>query len=262
MEYETEFNTWADAIPQPQGLYNPENEKDACGVGFVCHIKGEPRHEIVADAKGLLCNMTHRGAVGADTRDGDGAGVMVSIPHEFFKKEVKAKFDIDLPDYGRYAVGNIYLKPDDAVLRESQQKFDLIARTLGLRVLCWRDVPRKNDILGPASKSKEPRIMQPFVTISSDAQFDAKEFERKLYLLRKQSTHAITLKKWWYICSLGSKTMTYKGLLSPVQVYEYFEDLTNPEFKSFFALVHSRFSTNTFPSWDRAQPMRWCAHNG
>ncbi|KAJ3033455.1 glutamate synthase [NADH] [Rhizophlyctis rosea] len=262
MSGETEFNSWADSIPQPQGLYNPELEKDACGVGFVCHIKGEARHEIVADAKGLLCNMTHRGAVGADTRDGDGAGVMVSIPHEFFRKEVKAKFDIDLPEPGRYAVGNIYLKPDDAVLRESQQKFDLIARTLGLRVLCWRDVPRKNSILGPASKSKEPRIMQPFVTIASDAQFDAKEFERKLYLLRKQSTHAITLKKWYYICSLGSKTMTYKGLLSPVQVYEYFEDLTNPEFKSYFALVHSRFSTNTFPSWDRAQPMRWCAHNG
>ncbi|KAJ3294774.1 glutamate synthase [NADH] [Borealophlyctis nickersoniae] len=263
---EDEFVSWADSIPQPQGLYNPENEKDACGVGFVCQVKGVATHEIVADARHLLCNMTHRGAVGADTRDGDGAGVMCGIPHEFFAKEVKEKFNVDLPQFGQYAVGNVYMKPDEAVLKESKQKFAEIAKKLGLTVLCWREVPRNNSILGPSSRSKEPVILQPFVTVGDTkellSKFDSKGFERRLYLLRKQTTHAITLKKWYYICSLSSKTMTYKGLLSPVQVYEYFDDLTNPEFKTHFALVHSRFSTNTFPSWDRAQPMRWCAHNG
>ncbi|KNC98096.1 glutamate synthase, NADH/NADPH, small subunit [Spizellomyces punctatus DAOM BR117] len=258
------FESWADVIPQAQGLYDPEFEKDACGVGFVCHIKGQPSHEIVADARNLLCNMTHRGAVGADTRDGDGAGVMCSIPHELFGREIKRNFGIVLPPPGQYAVGNIYLKPDEVVMKDSQEKFEEIAQSLGLNVLCWRPVPRNNTILGPSSKSKEPEIFQPFVTLvrAHNAEFDYKHFERQLYLLRKQTTHAITLKKWFYICSLSSKHMVYKGLLAPVQVYDYFADLTNPGFKSYFCLVHSRFSTNTFPSWDRAQPMRWCAHNG
>ncbi|KAI9091276.1 hypothetical protein DFS34DRAFT_718333 [Phlyctochytrium arcticum] len=259
------YTSWADSIPQAQGLYDPAHEKDACGVGFVCHIKGKPSHPIVADARNLLCNMTHRGAVGADTRDGDGAGVMCSIPHDLFGREVKRNFGIVLPPPGQYAVGNIYFKPDDVVLKESQERFEEIAHSLGLNVLCWRPVPRDNSILGPSSKNKEPAIFQPFVTLVRahyTNEFDYKHFERQLYILRKQSTHAITMSKWFYICSLSSKHMVYKGLLSPVQVYPYFSDLTNPAFESYFCLVHSRFSTNTFPSWDRAQPMRWCAHNG
>ncbi|KAI8586136.1 hypothetical protein BDZ88DRAFT_311821 [Geranomyces variabilis] len=256
--------SWADVLPKAQGLYDPEFEKDACGVGFVCHIKGEPAHQIVADARNLLCNMTHRGAVGADTRDGDGAGVMCSIPHELFTRDVKRNFGIVLPQKGEYAVGNIYMKPDPVGQKESCEKFEEIAYSLGLNVLCWRPVPRDNSILGPSSKSKEPAILQPFVTLvrAHNSAFDHQHFERQLFILRKQSTHTITMKKWFYICSLSSKHMVYKGLLSPVQVYEYFSDLTNPQFKAFFCLVHSRFSTNTFPSWDRAQPMRWCAHNG
>ncbi|KAI8996052.1 hypothetical protein BC832DRAFT_304682 [Gaertneriomyces semiglobifer] len=258
------FSSWADSIPQPQGLYHPDLEKDACGVGFVCHIKGEPSHTIVADARNLLCNMTHRGASGADIRDGDGAGVMCSIPHELFAREVKRNFGIVLPPPGQYAVGNLYLKPDEVVMKESMEKFEELAHSLGLNVLCWRPVPRESSILGPSSRSKEPEIYQPFVTLMRPhaTDFDYKHFERQLYVLRKQSTHAITLKKWFYICSLSSKHMVYKGLLAPVQVYDYFADLTNPAFKAYFCLVHSRFSTNTFPSWDRAQPMRWCAHNG
>ncbi|KAI8826607.1 uncharacterized protein EV422DRAFT_3637 [Fimicolochytrium jonesii] len=277
--------SWAGALPQAQGLYDPAFEKDSCGVGFVCHIKGQPSHEIVADARNLLCNMTHRGAVGADTRDGDGAGVMCGIPHRLFATDVKRNFGIVLPPPGQYAVGNIYFKPDETVIRESQEKFEDIARSLGLFVLCWRPVPRDNSILGPSSKSKEPAIYQPFITVqrgagamyntpinynnvamnninNTSADFDEMQFERQLYLLRKQSTHALTLIRWFYICSLSSRHMVYKGLLSPVQVYPYFADLTNPDFASHFCLVHSRFSTNTFPSWDRAQPMRWCAHNG
>jgi glutamate synthase (NADPH/NADH) len=208
--------------------------------------------------------MTHRGAVGADARDGDGAGVMTSIPHDFFNSELKRLFGLSLPSAGHYAVGNLYFKPDDTVLQESQAKFEEIAGLLGLEILCWRSVTRDNTILGPSSRAKEPIIMQPFIVpVDNDpVTFDAKLFERQLYLLRKRATHAITLKKWFYICSLSTKIITYKGLLSPVQVYKYFDDLTNPLFKTHFALVHSRFSTNTFPSWDRAQPMRWCAHNG
>ncbi|KAJ3020347.1 glutamate synthase [NADH] [Thoreauomyces humboldtii] len=261
---EPKNSSWAESMPVAQGLYDPEFEKDSCGVGFVCHIKGEPAHQIVADARNLLCNMTHRGAVGADTRDGDGAGVMCSIPHELFAREVKRNFGIVLPKEGEYAVGNIYMKPDTVGQKESREKFEEIAHNLGLNVLCWRPVPRDNSILGPSSKSKEPTIIQPFVTLvrAHNSAFDLKHFERQLYILRKQSTHTITMQRWFYICSLSSKHMVYKGLLSPVQVYDYFQDLTNPAFKAYFALVHSRFSTNTFPSWDRAQPMRWCAHNG
>lgn len=255
---------WADAIPAKVGLYDPEYEKDACGVGFICHIQGVASHKILSDARGILCNMTHRGAVGSDARDGDGAGVMTSIPHAFFNSELKRLFGLSLPLAGHYAVGNIYFKPDDTVLQESQAKFEEIAGLLGLEILCWRSVTRDNTILGPSSRSKEPIIMQPFIIpVDNDpVTFDPKLFERQLYLLRKRATHAITLKKWFYVCSLSTKIITYKGLLSPVQVYKYFDDLTNPHFQTHFALVHSRFSTNTFPSWDRAQPMRWCAHNG
>lgn len=260
------FVSWADAIPQPAGMYDPREERDACGVGFLVHIKGQPSHKILAEGKFLLCNMTHRGAVGADARDGDGAGVMCGIPHEFFKAQVESQFRIKLPPPGQYAAGNLYFKPERSVRQECKEKFEEIAESLGLTVLCWRPVARDNSILGPASKSKEPVIEQPFVTVANpegtQGEFDYAKFEHTLYLLRKQSIHAIGFKKWFYICSLSNKNIIYKGLLSPVQVYAYFKDLTEPDFKTHFALVHSRFSTNTFPSWDRAQPMRWCAHNG
>ncbi|KAJ1555378.1 glutamate synthase [NADH] [Nowakowskiella sp. JEL0078] len=265
MSYKQEdFVSWADVIPQPQGLYQPDLEKDACGVGFIAHIKGTRSHDIISSARGILCNMTHRGAVGADARDGDGAGVMCGIPHELFAADVKEKFDIDLPPFHEYAVGNLYFKPEESVLKECQDTFEELAGNLGLKVLCWRPVPRDNIILGPSSLSKEPIILQPFVTLAnSDSEsFDFRKFQVSLYILRKQAIHKIGVKKWFYICSLSNKSMTYKGLLSPVQVYRYFLDLLNPDFQTHFALVHSRFSTNTFPSWDRAQPLRWCAHNG
>ncbi|KAI8803027.1 hypothetical protein BJ742DRAFT_857935 [Cladochytrium replicatum] len=267
-----EFTSWADAIPVAQGLYNPDLEKDACGVGFIANIKGVASHKVVADACGILCNMTHRGAVGADARDGDGAGVMCSIPYELFAEDVKSAFGITLPLPTRYAVGNLYFNPDPTIAAESKATFENIAAKLGLVVLCWRAVPRNNSVIGPSSLSKEPLILQPFVTFkdtlpadapgAADALFDFVQFQRMLFVLRKQSTHAISIRKWFYICSLANKNMTYKGLLSPVQVYRYFTDLNDPRFKAYFTLVHSRFSTNTFPSWDRAQPLRWLAHNG
>ncbi|KDQ60668.1 hypothetical protein JAAARDRAFT_190827 [Jaapia argillacea MUCL 33604] len=265
-------SSWAGALPASQGLYLNENEKDSCGVGFICHIKGETSHKIVSDARQLLCALTHRGATGADSRDGDGAGVMTGIPHDFFKREAERDIGAALPAPGEYAVGNLFFKRNDPVeLQKQQSVFAKIACDLGLRVLGWREVPTDGTILGPAASSKEPAILQPFVVLRSHygdgsapqgGTFDAKYLERQLYILRKQSTHSITLAKGFYVCSLSSKNIVYKGQLSPPQVYNYFHDLNHVLYRSHFTLVHSRFSTNTFPSWDRAQPMRWAAHNG
>ncbi|WVW78241.1 hypothetical protein I302_100194 [Kwoniella bestiolae CBS 10118] len=240
-----------------------------CGVGFICHIKGHAAHKIVSDARNILCNMTHRGATGADARDGDGAGVMTGIPHDFFVRESAHSFSAKLPAEGTYAVGNVFFSKEE--FASQQATFEDIAKPLGLRVLGWREVPTDNSILGPASKSKEPKILQPFVVLeehygpgqdSQGGNFDERRFERQLYVLRKQATHRIGLKSGFYICSLTPSNIIYKGQLSPVQVYNYYHDLNHALYASHFALVHSRFSTNTFPSWDRAQPMRWAAHNG
>lgn len=274
-DYQTENNTsWAGALPVKQGLYDPDLEKDACGVGFACHIKGQASHKIVSDAKHLLCNMTHRGAVGSDARDGDGAGVMTSIPHKFFIKNFARENDLELPPLGQYAVGNLFFKPDPETLQESQRQLEDIAESLGLRVLGWREPPVDSTLLGPAAKSREPFIRQPFVVlkefygsgnspeVTDPEKFDERLFERQLYVLRKRATHTIGLQNWFYLCSLSNKNIVYKGQLAPVQVYAYYHDLVNADYEAHFALVHSRFSTNTFPSWDRAQPLRWAAHNG
>lgn len=274
-EYQTENNTsWAGALPVKQGLYDPGLEKDACGVGFACHIKGKASHKIVSDARNLLCNMTHRGAVGSDARDGDGAGVMTSIPHKFFIKNFARDVGIELPPLGQYAVGNLFFKPDQETLQESKRQLEDIADSLGLRVLGWRELPVDSSLLGPAAKSREPIILQPFVVLQSTygtgnapentdpATFPERQFERQLYVLRKRATHTIGLQNWFYLCSLSNKNIVYKGQLAPVQVYQYYHDLVNADYEAHFALVHSRFSTNTFPSWDRAQPLRWAAHNG
>ncbi|THG99219.1 hypothetical protein EW026_g3099 [Hermanssonia centrifuga] len=265
-------NSWDGSLPASQGLYDNEYEKDACGVGFICHIKGEQSHKIVSDARQLLCAMTHRGAVGADSRDGDGAGVMTGIPHLFFKREAERDIGCELPEAGEYGVGNVFFKANDPVgLQRQQSVFAKIAGDLGLRVLGWRDVPTDGTILGPAAASKEPAILQPFIVLRASygegnvprgGPFEAKYLERQLYVLRKHATHSITLAKGFYVCSLSSKNIVYKGQLTPPQVYNYYHDLNHVLYRSHFTLVHSRFSTNTFPSWDRAQPMRWAAHNG
>ncbi|GAA5871080.1 hypothetical protein JCM8547_005352 [Rhodosporidiobolus lusitaniae] len=274
------FDEKLSGLPAKQGLYNPEEEKDSCGVGFVCHIKGKASHKIVSDAKNLLCNMTHRGATGADSRDGDGAGIMVGLPHAFFVREGERELGVKLPPEGEYAVGNVFFhKPgrldwhNDEDLKQQQKQFVEIADGLGLRVLGWRHVPTDGTILGPAALSREPIILQPFVVLKErygaeskesegNGEFDEKKFERTLYVLRKHATHTLKHETGFYICSLSSKLLVYKGQLSPVQVYSYYHDLNHVLFASHFCLVHSRFSTNTFPSWMRAQPFRWAAHNG
>lgn len=218
--------------------------------------------------------MTHRGAVGSDARDGDGAGVMTSIPHKFFVKHFAFEAGIELPPQGQYAAGNLFFKPEADTMKSSVDTFEEIANSLGLRVLGWREVPRDSSLLGPAALSREPLILQPFVVLASaygigktpqtsdSENFDEKHFERQLYVLRKRATHTIGLHNWFYLCSLSNKNIVYKGQLSPVQVYAYYHDLRSFDYQGHFALVHSRFSTNTFPSWDRAQPLRWAAHNG
>jgi len=185
------------------------------------------------------------------------------MPHTFMQEEA-ARLNITLPAQGEYAVGNVFLRPEEPHVFEQKAIFESIAQQNGLKVLGWRLVPVDNSILGPSAKSKEPSIQQPFVILDPVMYptFDNKRFQRQLYLLRKQSTHAITLKNWFYICSLSNQNIVYKGQLSPIQVYDFFYDLQNYKYATHFALVHSRFSTNTFPSWDRAQPMRWAAHNG
>lgn len=267
-------DSWAESLPAAQGLYDPDNEKDSCGVGFMCHIKGKPSHKVVTDARSLLCNMTHRGAVGADARDGDGAGVMTGIPDAFMRREAAQDVGCTLPPQGQYAVGNLFFDPRDEKLREEHKAhFEKLANKLHLRVLGWREVPVDNSILGPAALSKEPKILQPFVVLANhygdgmspkntSASFDSQYFSRQLFVLRKSATHGIGLPKWFYVCSLSNTNIVYKGQLSPRQVYDYYHDLNNAHYASHLALVHSRFSTNTFPSWDRAQPMRWAAHNG
>lgn len=194
-------DSWDYSLPADQGLYLAEYEKDACGVGFICHIKGEQSHKIVSDARQLLCAMTHRGATGADSRDGDGAGVMTGIPHLFFQREAEREIGCVLPEAGEYAVGNVFFKASDPIqLQNFKTIFSNIASGLGLRVLGWRQVPTDGTILGPAASSKEPAIYQPFVvlrdhygdgTTCHSGPFDATLFERQLYVLRKHATHTM-----------------------------------------------------------------------
>lgn len=175
--------------------------------------------------------MTHRGAVGSDVRDGDGAGVMTSIPHKFFVKNFAREAGVELPPLGQYAAGNLFFKPDNETLKDSIASFEEIATSLGLRVLGWREVPRDSTLLGPAALSREPMIMQPFVVLRSaygegnkpeitdPEQFDERQFERQLYVLRKRATHVLGLANWFYLCSLSNRNIVYKGQLAPVQVY-------------------------------------------
>ncbi|KAG6379062.1 NADPH-dependent glutamate synthase [Boletus reticuloceps] len=264
-------DSWNESLPADQGLYLADYEKDACGVGFICHIKGEQSHKIVSDARQLLCAMTHRGATGADSRDGDGAGVMTGIPHFFFKREAERDIGCTLPESGEYGVGNVFFKANDPIqLQAFQAIFSNIASGLALRVLGWRQVPTDGTILGPAASSKEPAIFQPFVvlrdhygdgTTCQNGFFDAKLFERQLYVLRKHATHTMFVLSFIHTNEFRLSSR-FPGQLSPPQVYNYYHDLNHVLYRSHFTLVHSRFSTNTFPSWDRAQPMRWAAHNG
>ena len=255
------------ALPPKQGLYDPANEHDACGVGFVAHIKGERRHDIVRQGLTILERLHHRGAVGADPRAGDGAGMLLQIPHEFFTAVV----DFDLPEPGRYAVGMLFL-PRDAEAREAAEKtVEGLVAAEGQVLLGWRDVPVDNSGLGYSVLPTEPVIRQVFVGCSDDIAAAGQEaqqaFERKLFVIRKQIEHHIRDAhleggEAFYFTSFSSRTLVYKGMLLAGQVGEYYKDLNDERMVSALALVHQRFSTNTFPTWDLAHPFRMIAHNG
>lgn len=254
--------------PAKQGLYDPSYERDACGMGFVVDLKGRKSHEIVEQALQILVNLEHRGAVGSEKNTGDGAGILVQIPHEFFQKEC-AKLGITLPEPGQYGVGNVFLPTDEANRRACEELFEAEVRKEGQEVLGWRDVPVDDSMIGPTAKKAEPRFRQVFIKRSPDL-LDGKDelaFERKLCIIRKQSIRNIRnsgVKQagCFYISSLSFKTLIYKGMLSSTQLRPFYLDLQDADFKSALGMVHSRFSTNTFPSWSRAHPYRYLCHNG
>jgi len=250
------------ALPPQHGLYDPANEHDACGVGFVAHIKGEQRHEIIRQGLTILERLHHRGAVGADPRAGDGAGLLLQVPDAFFRAVV----DFDLPSAGDYAVGMVFLPRDDQARSEAQKTVEGYVAFEGQRLIGWRDVPVDNAGLGYSVLPTEPVIRQVFVG-RGDNCADQDAFERKLFVIRKQIENRIremTLagKEAFYFTSFSSRTIVYKGMLLAGQVGEYYQDLGDERMVSALALVHQRFSTNTFPTWDLAHPFRMIAHNG
>ena len=252
-------------LPTRQGLYDPRNEHDACGVGFIVHIKGHKSHAIVSQGLELLENLTHRGAVGADPYAGDGAGILIQMPDAFLRAECD-KQGLSLPAEGDYAVGMVFL-PRDASNRASCETLftEIIAREKAV-LLGWRDVPVDNQELGDSAKQVEPFIRQVFIGRGMDCH-DQDAFERKLFVIRKQVENAVrdlNLKNGhsFYVPSLSTRTLVYKGMLLANQVGSFYPDLSDERMVSALALVHQRFSTNTFPTWDRAHPFRMIAHNG
>ncbi len=253
------------ALPERQGLYDPANEHDACGVGFVAHIKGRKSHTIVEHGLLILKNLTHRGAVGADPKASDGAGILIQIPDRFFREEL-AKQGVKLPPFGQYGVGNVFLPQEPASRLACEYEIERAVKDEGQILLGWRDVPVDGSDLGESVKRVEPVIRQIFIGRGSNVTVtDA--LERKLYIIRKSSGHAIqALKlahgKQFYVPSMSARTIVYKGMLMADQVGTYYKDLQDPRLVSALALVHQRFSTNTFPSWDLAHPFRMICHNG
>lgn len=248
-----------------QGLYRSEFEHDACGIGFRAHMKGRKSHQIVADAITMLERMDHRGACGCDPNTGDGAGILIQIPHEFLVEEC-AKRDIDLPASGHYGVGMIFFPKDSNLREECREILNRKIRKLGMELLGYRRVPTLNEQLGEGSLSVEPQIEQVFIQRPTNIT-DELGFERRLYVLRQYVSHLIEssvvgAKEQFYFSSLSCRTISYKGQLTTNQLNYYFPDLHNEDVVSAFAIIHSRFSTNTFPSWKLAQPFRYIAHNG
>jgi glutamate synthase (NADPH) large chain len=251
--------------PDAQGLYDPANEHDACGVGFVAHIKGQKSHAIVEQGLLILKNLTHRGAVGADPKASDGAGVLIQIPDAFFREEM-AREGIELPDPGEYGVGMVFLPREPASRYACEREIERAIWAEGQVLLGWRDVPVDSSVLGESVKPIEPVIRQVFIGRGAGVTVtDA--LERKLYIIRKSSGHKIqSLKlahgKAFYVPSMSARTLVYKGMLLAESLADYFVDLKDPRVTSALALAHQRFSTNTFPTWDLAHPFRMIAHNG
>jgi len=252
-------------LPEPQGLYDPAHEHDACGVGFIAQIKAKKSHAIIEQGLQILKNLTHRGATGADPLAGDGAGILIQIPDQFFRQELACQ-GVTLPPLGEYGVGMVFLPQEPASRLACEYEIERAIKDEGQVLLGWRDVPRDSSGLGESVKRIEPVIRQVFIGRGAGVTVtDA--LERKLYIIRKASGHAIqALKlahgKEFYVPSMSARTIVYKGMLLAAQVGTYYKDLQDPRVVSALALVHQRFSTNTFPTWDLAHPFRLIAHNG
>lgn len=252
-------------LPAPQGLYDPAYEHDACGIGFVVNIKGKKSYDILDQALTILENLKHRGAEGADAKSGDGAGILVQIPHQFFCRECEV-LGFSLPAAGDYGVGMIFAHRYETFRKQQMAEFEAIVRSEGLSVLGWRDVPVDESLIGSIAKTTRPHFLQVFIR-RSDALKTQMDFERKLYSIRKLAEKKIVPASQekgsdFYIASLSSRTIVYKGMLTSVQLRHFYLDLSDLDFTTAMALVHSRFSTNTFPSWARAHPNRYIVHNG
>ncbi len=255
-------HTWR---PPAEGMYDISQEKDSCGVGFIANIKGQSSHQIVTDALSILCNLEHRGAVGADPRAGDGAGILVQIPHKFFSRKAQ-ELGFTLPEPGNYAVGALFMPREPVWRKVLQSIFETESRAEGLEVLGWRAVPTDNSSLGETVKPTEPFIMQVFIGRGS-FEGTQDEFERHLYILRKSISQIIYTRRdrglsGFYTVSMSCRTVIYKGMFLADQLGKYYPDLHDSDFESALALVHQRFSTNTFPTWSLAHPYRMVAHNG
>ncbi|MDC0156329.1 glutamate synthase large subunit [Verrucomicrobia bacterium] len=253
--------------PRKQGLYDPSNEHENCGMGFIVDMKGRKSHEIVQGALEICVNLDHRGGCGCDPITGDGAGIFIQLPDKFLRREIKSGLSVDLPPEGDYGAGFIYFSKKDDDRRREKDVVEEVLSEEGLLVLGWRRVPVNSGILGKASFECEPVMEQVFVT-RPESCGSGLDFERKLYLARRIITHRLRYRDDiaedvpFFVNSLSSRTMTYKGMLTTEQLEQYFPDLSDPEMESALALTHSRFSTNTFPSWPRAQPFRYLCHNG
>ncbi len=254
--------------PAATGLYHPEQERDSCGVGFVCDIKGRRSRSILDDANNMNCCMVHRGGIGYEKNTGDGAGILTAIPDSLYRRVCLEHLNTELPGTGRYGVGNVFLPQDASERKLCKREFEETIREKGQRLLGWRQVPVHPDEadIGTAARLAMPVIEQVF--IGAESSQDNEAFERKLYLIRKIVTRTIRndpriqQRELFYVCSLSAKVIVYKGMLTPLQLFPFFGDLRQKDYESHLAMVHSRFSTNTFPSWDRAQPNRFMLHNG
>jgi glutamate synthase (NADPH) large chain len=252
--------------PAKQGLYDPQNEHDACGFGFVVDIKGRKTNAILRQAIQVLQNLDHRGACGCEVNTGDGAGVLIQMPHAWMKEVARTDARVRLPEPGRYASGLVFMPRNAVQRRKIEEVFARVVQSEGQVYLGARTVPTNNSMLGETAKTSEPFIRQVFIGRGEETTDEA-EFERKLYVIRKRAYNEIRVStiggaEYWYVVSLSHKTFVFKGMLTTMQLDQYFPDLHNPAIETALALVHSRFSTNTFPSWDRAHPYRYIAHNG
>src|SRR5580704_2504352 len=254
-------------MPPKQGLYDPQYEHDSCGVGFVANIKGVRSRQIIDDADRILRHLIHRGATGCEANTGDGAGMLTGLPHELFRRLAQQDLRVELPEPGYYGVGNVFLPRNSRERQACKETVNRLIAEQGQQLLGWRPLPtRANGAdIGPSARAAEPAMEQLYV--GAAAGLDHAAFDRQLFVIRKRASRILRTSDldqalMFFICSLSAKVIVYKGMLTARQLIPYYPDLQDADYRSHLAMVHSRFSTNTFPSWDRAHPNRYMAHNG